>query len=164
MSEQKVDYVWDILRIALGWIFLWTFLDKLFGLGFNTASHQSWLDGVSPTAGFLEFGTKGPMSAFYQNLAGNSVVTWLYMLGFLGIGLALISGVFVKIAGYAGTLIMILIYTAGFLPPEHNPFLDEHIIYAIILISLTQIESRQRLGLGKWWSETTIVKRFDFLK
>ncbi|HLV72357.1 MAG TPA: hypothetical protein VKY91_06180, partial [Vulgatibacteraceae bacterium] len=29
-------YVWAAARLALGWIFAWAFVDKLFGLGFAT--------------------------------------------------------------------------------------------------------------------------------
>ena len=41
------------LRIATGFIFLWAFLDKLFGLGYSTASAKSWIHGGSPTKGYL---------------------------------------------------------------------------------------------------------------
>ena len=50
-------YVWGALRIGIGWIFLWGFLDKLFGFGFATARESAWLNGGSPTFGFLKFGT-----------------------------------------------------------------------------------------------------------
>ena len=36
------------LRIALGWVFLWAFLDKLFGLGFATAAENAWINGGCP--------------------------------------------------------------------------------------------------------------------
>jgi thiosulfate dehydrogenase [quinone] large subunit len=36
------------IRLALGWVFLWAFLDKLFGLGHETAPAKSWLSGGSP--------------------------------------------------------------------------------------------------------------------
>ncbi|MFC4062642.1 hypothetical protein ACFOWE_30465, partial [Planomonospora corallina] len=29
-------YAFGVARIALGWVFLWAFLDKMFGLGFAT--------------------------------------------------------------------------------------------------------------------------------
>lgn len=45
---------------------------------------------------------------------------------------------------------MVLICSAGFMPPEHNPFLDEHIIYAIIMIGIAVNNSGQYLGFGKW--------------
>jgi hypothetical protein len=29
-------WAWTVLRILIGWSFLWAFLDKMFGLGFST--------------------------------------------------------------------------------------------------------------------------------
>ena len=68
---------WGLLRIAMGWIFLWAFLDKCFGLGFATGrdpetgaidfgSADAWINGGSPTEGFLSFGlhTKEPFTSF----------------------------------------------------------------------------------------------------
>src|SRR3546814_5818912 len=37
------------LRVGVGSVFLWAFLDKLFGLGYSTPSERSWLNGGSPT-------------------------------------------------------------------------------------------------------------------
>lgn len=158
----KRDYLWALLRLGMGWIFLWAFLDKVFGLGFATVADKSWLLGNSPTYGFLTFATKGPFASFYQSLAGSGIIDWLFMLGLLFIGLALILGIGIKIAGYSGALMLFLMWTAV-LPPEHNPFLDEHIIYALLLILLTKVSS-SKLGLGKWWSNTKLVKRFHSLK
>ncbi len=41
------------LRLALGFEFLWAFLDKTFGLGYSTPSTQASINGGSPTKGFL---------------------------------------------------------------------------------------------------------------
>ena len=47
-------YVWAGVRLALGWTFLWAFIDKLFGLGFATPEGKGWIDGGCPTKGFLQ--------------------------------------------------------------------------------------------------------------
>ena len=87
-----------VIRLAMGWTFLWPFLDKAFGLGHETASADAWVNGGSPTAGFLGHATKGPFSDTYQSFAGHAWADWLFMLGLLGIGTALILGVAVRIA------------------------------------------------------------------
>jgi len=161
---EKRQYIWAFLRIGMGWIFLWAFVDKLLGLGFATEAGNAWIRGGSPTSGFLTYAAKGFVSGFYQSLAGNVLVDWIFMGGLLFIGFALILGVLVKIAAYSGTLMLLLIYTAGFLPPENNPFLDEHIIYSLILVNLTFVKSGYWFGLGRWWSKTTLVKRYPFLE
>jgi thiosulfate dehydrogenase (quinone) large subunit len=161
---SKSNIVWSLLRISLGWIFFWAFIDKLFGLGFATQSEQAWLAGGSPTAGFLQFATKGPLLTVYQSLAGSAFVDVLFMLGLLLIGLALISGVGVRIAGYSGALLMTLMYTAGFLPPEHNPLIDEHMIYGIILLGLAFCKVGDLWGFGRWWSSQKMVKKYPILR
>ena len=147
----------------MGWMMLWAFLDKLFGLGFSTAAEKSWLQGGSPTFGFLKAATAGPFAAFYQSIAGNPLVDWLFMLGLLLIGTALILGIGMKIAGYSGALLMVLMWTAH-LPPAQNPLLDEHIIYILIFLGFTTVKAGQWFGLGKWWVKTGLVKKSPFLE
>src|SRR5687768_4431794 len=87
--QTKARYAWAAARIALGWTFLWAFLDKAFGLGFSTQADGAWINGGSPTQGFLEFGTEGKVfHDFFAGLAG-PVADWFFMLGLLGIGVAL---------------------------------------------------------------------------
>lgn len=147
----------------MGWIFFWSFLDKFFGLGFATSAGKGWIDGYSITTGFLKFGTKGPFAEFYQGLAGNIFVEWIFMIGLLAIGLAMILGIGMKIAGYSGAAMMVLLYSAAIMP-EHNPFLDEHIVYAFIMIGLTVVPVGQWFGLGKWWVNTPLVRKFGCLE
>ena len=85
-----------ILRIAMGWTFLWPFFDKLFGLSFSTKPEGAWINGGSPTYGFLTFGTRGPFAEFFQSLAGYIWLDWVFMLSLLLIGLALIFGVGIR--------------------------------------------------------------------
>lgn len=79
----------------MAFIFLWAFVDKTFGLGFTTLAEKSWINGGSPTTGFLTFATKGPMAEFFKGLAGMAVVDWLFMLGLLFVGLTLLLNRFV---------------------------------------------------------------------
>ncbi len=151
MEGNKGRYVWAALRIAMGWLFLWAFLDKLFGLGFATEPDAAWIRGGSPSFGFLSFGTVGPFAPLFQSLAGNPVVDFLFMSGLLLMGLALISGIGVRIAGYAGAVLVLLMWLAH-LPPENNPLIDEHIVYAVLLIGLARVRAGQWVGLGRRWS------------
>ena len=102
----KDKYIF-ILRMALGFIFLWAFLDKTFGLGFNTSAAKSWLNGYSPTTGFLSMSAHGPFSKIYQAMAGSATVDWLFMLGLICISAGLIFGAMLRIAAWAGAALMI---------------------------------------------------------
>ena len=161
---NKSQNLLGILRIGMGWIFFWAFFDKFLGLGFATARQAAWLAGGSPTYGFLTFGTKGPFAEIFKAMAGNPVLDWIFMLGLLLIGVAMILGIGVRIAGYAGALMMFLMYLAGFLPPEHNPFLDEHLINLVLFLFLALSDSGRYIGLGNWWSNLKVVQRYGFLK
>src|SRR3989344_912887 len=144
--------VWALLRIALGWVFLWAFLDKLFGLGFATAKDKSWLAGGSPTAGFLKGAVTGPFADFYHSLSGSPIVDWLFMLGLLGLGLALVFGAAMRLAAWGGFVLMGLMYLA-LLWPANNPVIDEHIIYALALLGLYSVDAGKTWGVGKWWEK-----------
>lgn len=161
MKKDKI--MLGLIRLGLGWVFLWSFIDKVFGLGFSTPAGQGWLAGNSPTMGFLTHGTKGPFAILFQPLAGNLLVDWLFMLGLLCIGAALILGIGVKIACYSGALMYLLMYLAGFIPPEHNPFFDEHLLNPMILLLLTWVDAGKYLGYGKKWQKHHLVKKYPWL-
>lgn len=163
IEYMKKELYIALLRMSMGLIFLWAFLDKLFGLGFATTSDKSWLMGASPTYGFLKFGTSGPFKPFFETLAGNPLVDLLFMLGLLGVGTALVLGIARKLMTLSGSLLLLLLYLAAF-PPKNNPIVDEHIIYIFVLQVLFHLHAGEVWGLGKWWNNTSIVKKFPFLK
>ncbi|MET0494625.1 MAG: hypothetical protein ABW000_16005 [Actinoplanes sp.] len=156
-------YVLAGLRLALGWIFLWAFLDKLFGLGHGTPSANAWIDGGSPTAGFLGKAVSGPFEGLYHSMAGAAWADTLFMLGLAGVGIALIAGVAMRFAAVAGGLLMVMMWTAV-LPPESNPFMDDHLIYAGLLALLALTAAGTTLGLGRIWNNLPIVRRLPWLK
>ena len=45
--EETGRYVLAVLRILLGWIMLWPFFEKMFGLGFATPAGQGFMQGGS---------------------------------------------------------------------------------------------------------------------
>ncbi len=159
---SAADRVWGATRIALGSIFLWAFVDKLFGLGFATPSERSWLSGGSPTAGFLG-GVEGPFSGIYTAIAGQAWADWLFMLGLLGIGATLMAGVAMRFAAAAGSLLLVLMWTAV-LPMVNHPVLDDHLVYAMVLVGLAAAGAGHTFGLGRRWEQLSIVRRYSFLR
>jgi thiosulfate dehydrogenase (quinone) large subunit len=61
------------------------------------------------------------------------------MLSMLLIGLALIFGIGTRLAALGGIVWIGIFYTATAIWPEHNPFLDEHIVYAIVLAGIAYV-------------------------
>ena len=151
------------IRLSLGWVFLWAFLDKTFGLGHETASKDAWVNGGSPTKGFLSFAASGPLEGMYHQIAGQTWADWLFMLGLLGIGTALMLGVAMRIATAAGVLLLVLMWSAV-LPPDNNPFMDDHLIYAMTLVLITALGAGHTLGLGRRWDQLSLVRRRTWLR
>ena len=160
--EKAARYTWAVLRLALGWIFLWAFIDKLFGFGFATPEARSWINGGSPTKGFLTNAT-GPFESFYRSIAGDTWADWLFMIGLAGIGIALILGIGTRIAAATGGLLLILMWTAS-LPLDTNPFLDDHLIYAGLLVGLALVGAGDTLGFGKVWARLPVVRNAPWLR
>lgn len=161
------------LRVVLGFAFLWAFLDKTFGLGYATRSGKGWIDGGSPTRGFLSHVDVGPMASTLRGWAGAGWADWLFMLGLLGLGVALTFGIGLRLAAIAGTAMMALMWMAEWPPAKHldsgaasgstNPFVDYHLVYAIALVALAAFAVRSRLGLGARWARLPIVERNHWL-
>ncbi len=143
MNIQKIIYL--KLRFVMSFIFLWAFFDKLFGLGFATTPDKAWINGGSPTFGFLKFGVKGPLANFFNSLAGVAAIDWIFMAGLLFIGLALLFNKFVELAAVAGIIMMVLMWLA-LLFPENNPIIDDHVVYALVLALLAVKSRRGELG------------------
>ncbi len=103
----------------------------------------------------------------FTPLAGQVWVDWMFMIGLLGIGVSLILGVGVRIAGFSGVLLMTLMYLAV-LPFEkgvdHNPLLDDHVIYAAMFLFFgLNPDSGKYLGFGKKWENMDFVKQYPVL-
>jgi len=173
-TQRWTRYVAATIRLSLGWTFLWAFLDKTFALGHETGvdaqtgavdyfGPAAWIHGGSPTQGFLGFATKGPLADFYQGLAGNAVVDWVFMIGLLGIGLALTLGIGMRIAAVSGALMLVLMWSAV-LPPANNLFMDYHLVYALVLGLITLIGAGKTWGFGKQWEAIPFVQRHGWLK
>jgi thiosulfate dehydrogenase [quinone] large subunit len=162
------------LRIMTGFVFLWAFLDKTFGLGYATAAGKGWTDGGSPTKGFLSGVAAGPMQSTFHSWAGAGWANWLFMLGLLGVGIALVSGVALRLGAVAGTALMAFMWIAEWPPAKHladgspsmssNPLIDYHVLYAVVLIALAVAGAGVTWGLGRTWAGLPVVRDHAWLR
>ena len=162
-SGPVARYVAAALRLSMGWVFLWAFLDKTFGLGHETAGKDAWVNGGSPTKGFLAFAASGPFEGMYHQIAGQTWADWLFMIGLLGIGVGLLLGIAMRITAASGALLLVLMWTVV-LPPANNLFMDDHLIYALVLVLLAAIGAGHTLGLGSRWEQIPMVRRNSWLR
>ena len=162
-----------VLRISTGFVFLWAFLDKTFGWGYSTPSAKAWINGGSPTKGFLSSVDVGPFQGTFHSIAGTPVANWLFMLGLLGIGVALIAGIGMRIAAGAAVLMMAMMWAAEWPLAQHtstgepsgstNPITDYHVIYAIGAIVLATTYAGHTWGLGRAWGRLPFVQKHPWL-
>jgi thiosulfate dehydrogenase (quinone) large subunit len=161
------------IRIGTGFLFLWAFLDKTFGLNYSTPSSHAWIHGGSPTKGFLSGVNVGPFASTFQHWAGQGWADWMFMLALLGIGLALILGIGLRVAAVAGIVLVAMMWAAVWPPAQHatggaltgstNPFVDEHVMDALALLAVAAFGTAGRLGLGALWAKLPFVQRHRIL-
>jgi thiosulfate dehydrogenase [quinone] large subunit len=172
ITERATRFL-AIVRVVVGVEFLWAFLDKTFGLGYATPAARAWINGGSPTKGFLSNVAVGPLASTFHAWAGAAWADWLFMIGLLGIGIALTLGIGLRIAAVSGTLMMLGMWaaewplakftSAGEPSMSTNPIVDYHIIYALVLIALALTYAGHTWGLGKRWAKLPFVRRNRWL-
>jgi thiosulfate dehydrogenase [quinone] large subunit len=185
-SARGLRVTLGLLRISMGFLFLWSFLDRMFGLGFNTGRAQdgaitffghgtAWLRGGSPTAPVLLFATRGPFRGFYQWLGGCGVtggipscthtawLDWGFMLSMLAIGVALVLGIGTRLAVIGGMIWMVFLYTATDIWPQSNPFVDLHVLIFLTLLAVAFADAGRYVGLGRAWRRTRLVRAVPIL-
>jgi len=163
-----------VLRISLGLLYLWAFISQGFGVVYansvtnaaGQATSYGWhfsydaslgwiMSGFthSPTAPFIA-STHGPLAFISQNLpAGVDDFGWMFALG--GLGIALTLGIAMRIAGWGGFALNIMLWFSLF-PPSGNPVIDgEHMAFAFGILLLMFLHAGNRFGLGRWWEAHT---------
>ncbi|TDV44102.1 DoxX family membrane protein [Actinophytocola oryzae] len=173
-ASTVVGPVAAVLRVVTGLVFVWAFLDKTFGWGYATAAERSWINGGSPTQGFLGNLDHGPFADMFRSWAGAGFVDWLFMLGLAGVGIAVVLGIGMRVAAVSGALMMLFMWLAewplarftdaGQPTMSTNPIIDYHIIYALVLITLALVAAGNTWGFGKAWANLDLVRKNPWLR
>jgi len=140
------------LRLLLGWYMLYAGLEKVF-------------DPAWTAQGFLLSAKTFP--SFYAWFAMASNSWWVDPLNSWGItlvGAALILGVGIRIAGWAGAMLMLLYYFPHYVFPTvpHGFIVEEHIIYAVAFILITLLPAAYSCSLGTYL-RGTFLGRIPYL-
>lgn len=148
----KVRYWILALRLAIGWLFLYAGISKLVHVGGWSAK------------GFLSH-LEGPLAPLFATLAGNAIVDWLNVLGLTLIGLAFVLGLATRFAAFWGIVLMSLYYLAEFPPREdYLVLVDEHLIYAVVLLGFALFGAGELWGLDKRIEKTKFFRKHRWLK
>jgi thiosulfate dehydrogenase (quinone) large subunit len=153
------------LRFVIGWTFLWAFLDKTFALGFSTEAGNGWIEGGSPTAGYLMGASEGWFGPLWQSLSGTAIADWLFMLALLGLGIAAILGIGLRVAAVAGVLLAGSMYLSQ-LPPSGatNPITTTHWYYALLFVLFPLLDAGRTWGLAGVWERLPLVRSASWLR
>lgn len=153
-----------LIRVAMGWVFLFAGIEKLLALGGKPFT----------AAGFLQFGTAGtwpgvtlaqgdylnPTHPFWVSVAGNagliSVINVLVVFGELAIGTALILGLFTRFASIMGVIMLSFFYIAAW--DFSLGIVNEQLMYAIVTGGLGLI------GAGKVFGLDAIIEKTEFVR
>jgi thiosulfate dehydrogenase (quinone) large subunit len=150
---QKLFLV--LMRLSIGWLFFYAGITKVL--------NPNW-----SAAGYLK-GAK-TFTGFYNWLASPEIIPFTNFFNEWGltlIGAALILGVAVRLSSVLGAGMMILYYFPILTFPKvgTNAFLvDDHIIYALLLLFLGAVGAGRYFGLEEWCSNLPICRRYPKLR
>jgi thiosulfate dehydrogenase [quinone] large subunit len=114
------------VRVVIGWLFFYA--------GYSKLTNPDW-----SAAGYLQGAET--FNGFYQWLASDGMIgitNFLNAWGLTLIGIALILGLFTRLASFLGAMMMILYWfpVLTFPTVEHGFLVDDHIVYAALLVYL----------------------------
>ncbi len=150
---QKISLF--LLRLGFGWLFLYAGLTKVM--------NPEW-----SAAGYLE--SAKTFSGFYQWLASDAILpitNFLNEWGQIALGVSLILGLFTRLSGYLGALMMALYYLPALdfpYPNAHSFIVDEHILYGLALIYMAEAKAGNIWGLNPWCAKLPLCKKFPKLR
>jgi thiosulfate dehydrogenase [quinone] large subunit len=142
-------------RLAMAWTFLYA------------ASHQVFVQWS--VAGFLD-STK-TFHGFYSQFTGPQIAPFLTFVvgyGHLLIGLSLLFGLMVRVSSVFGILLMLLYWTAHmdfpYISDTNNLLIDEHIVFAGVLVFLIVEHAGHVFGLDGWVEKLSFFRDHPNLK
>jgi thiosulfate dehydrogenase [quinone] large subunit len=159
-----------ILRVVLGWVFLFAGSEKLLDLAGS--------GGPFSAVGFLKFGTAGtwpgaaedtivnPTQAFWLSLTANpaamGIIDFIVPVGQVLIGAALILGLATRFAGVMGALMMGIFFVAAW--DFGHGVINQHFVYGTLALFLAYARAGEIYGLDAWIERLPVVTRAPALR
>ncbi len=153
--NKKEKLVLLLLRLSLGWIFLYA--------GFTKVTNPAWT-----AEGFLKGSQTFPdLYKLFTEPSLLPTVNFLNEWGQLLLGISLIVGIGVRLSSILGVILMVLYY----LPQLTFPYVgktayivDDHVIFALVLIYFAVIKAGRVYGLEEWCSNLPICKKIPKIR
>lgn len=141
MAERVVA----VVRIAMGLLLAWAFVDKTFGLGYATSSAGAWING-------------GSHRGIPQRNQPRAV-----RLDVPRLGRGCLGGLVLMLLMWAAECPLDRHADTGELTRSTNPIIDYHIAHAPVLIALAALPAGAVWGLGGRWANRDLVRRNHWL-
>lgn len=151
-SNQVLVWFLTIVRIVIGWHFLYEGLSKLFSAGWSSAPYLA--------------GSKWIFAPLFHSMAGNStiigLVDFLNIWGLILVGLGLMFGIFSRWASAGGALMLLFYFVAyppvpGYMfgvPVEGNYlWVNRNLIEFFVLASFIFLDPMYLFGLDRLYSK-----------
>ena len=154
MSQSQKLSVF-LLRISIGWFMFYAGITKILDPNWSAAGY---LKGAKLFVGFYQWMLSPGILP---------VINFVNEWGLTLLGVSLILGVFVRLSSILGAILMLLYYFPILdfpYPNPHSYIVDEHVIYALVLILFAAIRAGRVWGLENWCSNLPICSRFPRLR
>ncbi|NGM68801.1 DoxX family protein [Natronolimnobius sp. AArcel1] len=141
------------LRLIMGWVMLTAGWGKIVG-EFSAYGYLANVDPASPASGlFAVMAESGAMMA-----AVDVIVPVTQLL----IGLALIAGVFVRLAALGAATQMVMFYFGSW--DVAGGLVNDQLVYAAVFLALGAFAAGRILGLDRYIEQHPIVERYPALR
>lgn len=143
------------MRLGLGWV--------MFYAGITKILNPNW-----SAAGYLKNAKTFPeLFNWFLDPSFLPIVNFVNEWGLLLLGVSLILGVGMRVSGVLGAMLMMLYYFPSLDFPmigTTSYIVDEHVIYALVLLFLAGSESARYMGLGSWFVNKYAANRPNLRK
>ena len=147
-GATRTQIIFTLLRIIIGWHFLYEGISKLATPGWSSAAFlmdSKWL-------------FSGAFHQIIANPTALAVVDFLNVWGLIFIGLGLFLGFFTRLASISGIVLLLLYYVASppFVasgaPAEGQYFIiNKNLVEAAALLLLATLHKESMFGLDRYW-------------
>lgn len=147
------------LRLVMGGMMLFAGIGKYTGDGFNAAGYLGNVAAVSPVSGLY--------GAMAENAMMMDIINVVIPATQVLIGLALILGLFVRLAVFGGALQMAMFYLGGW-EGEWLGLFDSTLIYMVVFLAIGAFAAGRIIGLDRYIEQlevggTPLVERYPKL-
>ena len=138
-----------LTRITMGWL--------MFYAGITKVMDPQW-----SAAGYAKSAKTFP--GLYELFASQGNIEWINFVNKWGLtllGISLILGIGVRLSSSLGAVLMMFYYFPVLQFPyvgEHSYIVDEHIIYALLMVYFAIVRAGRFWGLEEWFGQTFLKK------